>query len=156
LTFLKTTQQLEQVKGRKPTDEELAQVLNISPQQLEKIQAASTRTITRLETPLGEDKDSELANFIPDQSSPLPEKVVVHDLVTERLEEVLATLDPREERILRLRFGLNGEQRPYTLEEVGEMLGLTRERVRQIQNEALRHLRHPRRARLLKDFYDGR
>jgi RNA polymerase primary sigma factor len=104
-----------------------------------------------LEHPVGEDEDSELGNFIENDSSPTPSQSAYDKLLQEKIEQLLATLTPREARILRLRFGLqNG--RSYTLEEVGQKFGLTRERIRQIEGRALRRLRHPRRSRQLRDY----
>ena len=103
------------------------------------------------ERPVGEEEDSELGNFIEDEDAPTPPDSAYHHLLQEKLEDVLSTLTPREARILRLRFGLqNG--RSYTLEEVGKKFGLTRERIRQIEGQALRKLRHPRRSRQLRDY----
>ncbi|MCU0479896.1 MAG: sigma-70 family RNA polymerase sigma factor, partial [Anaerolineae bacterium] len=104
-----------------------------------------------LEQPVGEDEDSELGNFIENDSIPTPAQSTHDKLLHEKIEELLGTLTPREARILRLRFGLqNGKS--YTLEEVGEKFGLTRERIRQIEGKALRRLRHPRRSRHLRDY----
>jgi len=104
-----------------------------------------------LEQPVGEDEDSELGSFIENENAPAPGDATASVLLKEKLEELLSTLTPREARILRLRFGLqNG--RAYTLEEVGKKFGLTRERIRQIEGRALRRLRHPRRARQLRDY----
>jgi RNA polymerase primary sigma factor len=104
-----------------------------------------------LERPIGEDEDSELGSFIEDDAALTPNQSAYQSLLADRVEEMLATLSPREARILRLRFGLlNG--RSYTLEEVGQKFGLTRERIRQIEGKALRRLRHPRRSRQLRDY----
>ena len=100
---------------------------------------------------MGEEKDSELGSFIEDEETPPPPEVAERTLLRATLEELLDTLGPREARILRLRFGLQNGY-PYTLEEIGERFGLTRERIRQIEKQALRRLRHPRRSRLLKDY----
>jgi RNA polymerase primary sigma factor len=104
-----------------------------------------------LESPVGEDDDEELIAFVEDHVTPSPTDSAYEHLLREKVEEVLGTLSPREARVLRLRFGLSGE-RAYTLEEVGEKFGLTRERIRQIEGRALRRLRHPRRARQLRDY----
>ena len=106
-----------------------------------------------LETPIGEEEDSHLGDFIPDEASPAPADSASHTLLKEQLADVLSTLTPREEKVLRLRFGLeDGRQR--TLEEVGKEFSVTRERIRQIEAKALRKLRHPSRSRRLKDFLD--
>jgi RNA polymerase primary sigma factor len=104
-----------------------------------------------LETPVGDDEESELGMFIEDEFSPTPMQSAYQSMLKEKIEEVLSTLSPREARVLRLRFGLD-DGRAYTLEEVGQKFGLTRERIRQIEGKALRRLRHPRRARQLKDY----
>jgi RNA polymerase primary sigma factor len=104
-----------------------------------------------LESPVGDDEDSELGNFIEDEVNPTPLQSAYQSMLKEKLEEVLASLSPREARVLRLRFGLD-DGNPYTLEEVGRKFGLTRERIRQIEGRALRQLRHPRRARQLKEY----
>jgi len=104
-----------------------------------------------LESPVGDEDDSELGMFVEDEITPTPIQVAYSNLLRDKIEEVLATLSPREARILRLRFGLDNG-RAYTLEEVGQKFGLTRERIRQIEGKALRRLRHPRRARQLKDY----
>ncbi|MBE7511945.1 MAG: sigma-70 family RNA polymerase sigma factor [Anaerolineales bacterium] len=146
----KTARQLEQEYGRKPTPEEIATIMNLEPRKVQWMLKVSWRPLS-LEHPVGEDEDSELGSFIEDDSTPTPPQSAHENLLRERMEEVLATLTPREARILRLRFGLvNGKQ--YTLEEVGQKFGLTRERIRQIEGKALRRLRHPRRSRRLRDF----
>jgi RNA polymerase primary sigma factor len=104
-----------------------------------------------LESPIGDDDESELGMFVEDNSTPSPAQIVYQQMLRERVNEVLSTLSPREARILRLRFGLDND-RPYTLEEVGQKFGLTRERIRQIEGKALRRLRHPRRARMLREY----
>ena len=104
-----------------------------------------------LESPVGDDEESELGMFIEDELTPSPMQSVYQSMLKEKIDEVLGTLTPREARVLRLRFGLD-DGVPYTLEEVGEKFGLTRERIRQIEGKALRRLRHPRRARQLKDY----
>ena len=106
-----------------------------------------------LEKPVGEDQDSELGDFIEDDVSLTPSEETAHNLLAEKMEQVLATLTPREARILRLRFGLH-DGRAYTLKEVGAKFGLTRERIRQIERKALRRLRHPSRSRQLRDFLE--
>lgn len=146
----KTARQLEQAKGRKPTPEEIAEELDIEPRKVQWMLKVSWQPLS-LEHPVGEEEDSELGSFIEDDTTPTPPQSVYDNLLREKVEEVLATLTPREARILRLRFGLqNG--RSYTLEEVGRKFGLTRERIRQIEGKALRRLRHPRRSRQLRDY----
>lgn len=146
----KTARQLEQTHGRKPTPEEIASVLGLEPRKVQWMLKVSWQPLS-LEHPVGEEEDSELGSFIEDDSTPTPAQSVYDNLLREKVEEVLATLTPREARILRLRFGLqNG--RSYTLEEVGQKFGLTRERIRQIEGKALRRLRHPRRSRQLRDY----
>ena len=146
----KTARQLEQEHGRKPTAEEIAAEMDLEPRKVQWMLKVSWRPLS-LERPVGEEEDSELGSFIEDDTTPTPTQSAYQNLLREKVEEVLSTLTPREARILRLRFGLqNGRQ--YTLEEVGQKFGLTRERIRQIEGKALRRLRHPRRSRQLRDF----
>ena len=146
----KTARQLEQEHGRKPTPEEIGVEMGLEPRKVRWMLKVSWRPLS-LERPVGEDEDSELGAFIEDDSTPTPTLSAYQNLLREKVEEVLSTLTPREARILRLRFGLqNG--RSYTLEEVGQKFGLTRERIRQIEGKALRRLRHPRRSRQLRDY----
>jgi RNA polymerase primary sigma factor len=146
----KAARQLEQENGRKPTPEEIAEELDLEPRKVQWMLKVSWQPLS-LERPVGEEEDSELGSFIEDESTPTPTQTAHQNLLREKVEEVLATLTPREARILRLRFGLtNG--RSYTLEEVGQKFGLTRERIRQIEGRALRRLRHPRRSRQLRDY----
>jgi RNA polymerase primary sigma factor len=146
----KVARQLEQMYGRKPTPEEIAVELNVEPRKVQWMLKVSWRPLS-LERPVGEEEDTEFGAFIEDDTTPTPTQSAYQNLLREKVEEVLATLTPREARILRLRFGLqNG--RSYTLEEVGQKFGLTRERIRQIEGKALRRLRHPRRARQLRDY----
>jgi RNA polymerase primary sigma factor len=146
----KAARQLEQTYGRKPTPEEIAHELNLEPRKVQWMLKVSWRPLS-LERPVGEEEDTEFGAFIEDDTTPTPTQSAYQNLLKEKVEEVLATLTPREARILRLRFGLqNG--RSYTLEEVGQKFGLTRERIRQIEGKALRRLRHPRRSRQLRDY----
>lgn len=146
----KTARQLEQEHGRKPTPEEIAAEMDLEPRKVQWMLKVSWRPLS-LERPVGEEEDSELGSFIEDDTTPTPTQSVSSNLLREEVESVLSTLTPREARILRLRFGLqNGEC--YTLEEVGQKFGLTRERIRQIEGKALRRLRHPRRSRRLRSF----
>ncbi len=141
---------LEQDRGRKPTSEELAVEMDIKPSTVTWMFRVNQPPVS-LETPVGDDKDSELGSFIKDEDALLPPDTTNFHLLREKLEEILTTLTPREARIVRLRFGLqNG--RCYTLEEVGQKFGLTRERIRQIESRALWKLRHPRRSRQLRDY----
>jgi RNA polymerase primary sigma factor len=146
----KAARDLEQNYGRKPTPEEIAAELDLEPRKVQWMLKVSWRPLS-LERPVGEEEDTELGAFIEDDTTPTPTQSAYQNLLKEKVEEVLATLTPREARILRLRFGLqNG--RSYTLEEVGQKFGLTRERIRQIEGKALRRLRHPRRSRQLRDY----
>lgn len=147
----KLTHEMEQKLGRVPTTEELAQELDVPITKVEWMMRVSWLPLS-LESPINDDEeDSELGQFVEDQLTPTPIQSAYTKLLREKIEEVLDTLPPREARILRLRFGLeNGHN--YTLEEVGEKFGLTRERIRQIESKALRRLRHPRRSRQLRDY----
>lgn len=143
---------LEQKLSRKPTVDEIAEAMDTEPSKVQWMMRVSWQPLS-LEHPVGEDEDSELGNFIESEQEPAPSESTIDTLLKEKIEELLCTLNPREARILRLRFGLqNG--RSYTLEEVGQKFGLTRERIRQIEGRALRRLRHPRRSRKLRDFLD--
>jgi RNA polymerase primary sigma factor len=146
----KIARQLEQDIGRKPTPEEIAESMDLDPRKVQWMMRVSWRPLS-LETPVGEDEDTELGSFVEDDTTPTPTQTAYQNLLRDKIEEVLTTLSPREARILRLRFGLHNG-RPYTLEEVGQKFGLTRERIRQIEGKALRRLRHPRRARQLRDY----
>jgi RNA polymerase primary sigma factor len=143
-------QQLEQDWGRQPTPEEIAEELGLPAQKVQWMLKVSQRPLS-LEKPVGEEEDSELGSFIPDRDAPTPSDTAYHSLLQSKLDEVLTTLSPREARILQLRFGLQ-DGRSYTLEEVGRKFGLTRERIRQIEHEALDRLRHPSRSRQLRDY----
>jgi RNA polymerase primary sigma factor len=146
----KVARSLEQNYGRKPTPEEIAEELNLEPRKVQWMLKVSWRPLS-LERPVGEEEDVEFGSFVEDDTTPTPTQSAYQNLLKEKVEEVLSTLTPREARILRLRFGLqNG--RSYTLEEVGQKFGLTRERIRQIEGKALRRLRHPRRSRQLRDY----
>jgi RNA polymerase primary sigma factor len=146
----RTARELEQENGRAPTPEEIADEMDLEPRKVQWMLRVSWQPLS-LERPVGEEEDSELGAFIEDDSTPTPSQSAYHNLLTDKIEEILTTLSPREARILRLRFGLvNG--RSYTLEEVGQKFGLTRERIRQIEGKALRRLRHPRRSRQLRDY----
>jgi RNA polymerase primary sigma factor len=146
----KATHELEQRLGRIPSPEELAQEMDLDVKKVQWILKVSWLPLS-LESPMGDDEDSELGMFIEDEFSPTPMQSAYQSLLKDKIDEVLGTLSPREARVLRLRFGLDNGT-PYTLEEVGEKFGLTRERIRQIEGKALRRLRHPRRARQLKEY----
>lgn len=147
----RTTHEMEQKLGRIPTSEELAEEIGVNTNKVEWMMRVSWLPLS-LESPINDDEeDSELGMFIEDQITPTPIQSTYANLLREKVQEVLDTLPPREARILRLRFGLDSG-RAYTLEEVGQKFGLTRERIRQIESKALRRLRHPRRARQLKDY----
>lgn len=141
---------LEQKLGRTPTLEELAEAVELPVRRVQWTLMVSWLPLS-LESPVGDDEDSELGMFIEDEFSPTPLQSAYETMLREKLEEVLGTISAREARILRLRFGLDNGI-PYTLEEVGKKFGLTRERIRQIEGQALHRLRHPRRARQLKEY----
>lgn len=150
--LVRVSRQLVQELGREPTHEELAKELNMSVEKVREISKISQEPVS-LETPIGEEEDSHLGDFIPDDDAPAPSEAASFVLLKEQLTEVLKTLTPREGKVLRLRFGLDdGRQR--TLEEVGKEFDVTRERIRQIEAKALRKLRHPSRSKKLKDFLD--
>lgn len=149
-TMYKMAHKLEQDLGRPATTEEMANAMQVTIDRLQWMLQVSWTPIS-LESPVGDDEESEFGMFVEDEITPSPSQTAYENLLRERVEQVLATLSPREARIIRLRFGLeNGH--PYTLEEVGQKFGLTRERIRQIEGKALRRLRHPCRSRLLKDY----
>ncbi|MBQ3037557.1 MAG: RNA polymerase sigma factor RpoD [Clostridia bacterium] len=150
--LIRVSRQLVQELGREPTHEELAKELNMSLEKVREISKISQEPVS-LETPIGEEEDSHLGDFIPDDDAPAPSDAASFVLLKEQLVEVLKTLTPREEKVLKLRFGLeDGRQR--TLEEVGKEFNVTRERIRQIEAKALRKLRHPSRSKKLKDYLD--
>ncbi|NLA34039.1 MAG: RNA polymerase sigma factor RpoD [Tenericutes bacterium] len=142
--------QLTQELNREPTDEELAKKLNITVEKVREVYKISQDPVS-LETPIGEEEDSHLGDFISDERTMSPEEYATVELLKEELSHALLTLTDREEKVLRLRFGLDDGQ-CRTLEEVGQLFGVTRERIRQIEAKALRKLRHPSRSRKLKDF----
>jgi len=143
-------EQLEQETGRRPTPEEIAAQTGLNPTKVERLLRISRYPVS-LERPVGDDGDTEFGDFIEDDESPPPTEVAYQQLLRETLEEVMTALSPREARILRLRFGLR-DGRAHTLEEVGEKFGLTRERIRQIEHQALDRLRHPHRSKQLRDY----
>ena len=148
--LLRVSHQLTQKLGRNPTTDELAQALDVTPKKVENMIQVARRPIS-LETPTDEEEDSVLGDFIEDEESPAPTSTVTQNLLKEQLQDVLGSLPPREVRILQLRYGLLDGQ-SYTLEEVGRKMGVTRERVRQIEAQALSRLRHPNHRRLLVDY----
>ena len=148
----KVTRKLAQDLSRKPTEEELAQEMNISITKLRDIIKVAQEPLS-LETPIGKEEDSRLGDFIEDKEADAPVKTVVHELLRDDLAKVLSDLSPREKDVLRLRFGMDdGKQR--TLEEVGQLFGVTRERIRQIEAKALRKLRQPKRSKCLKEYVE--
>ena len=150
--FVRVSRQLVQELGREPTPEELAKELNMPVDKVREISKISQEPVS-LETPIGEEEDSHLGDFIPDEDAPAPSEAASFVLLKEQLGAVLETLSEREAKVLRLRFGLD-DGRARTLEEVGKEFDVTRERIRQIEAKALRKLRHPSRSKKLKDFLD--
>lgn len=150
--LIRVSRQLLQELGRDPTPEEIAAAMEIPVERVREIQKVAQEPVS-LETPIGEEEDSHLGDFIEDEDAPAPAEAASYILLKEQLEGVLDTLTPREEKVLRLRFGLD-DGRSRTLEEVGQEFGVTRERIRQIEAKALRKLRHPSRSRKLKDYLD--
>ena len=148
----KVSSQLLHKNGHEPTAEEIAKEIDMSVDKVREIMRVAQEPVS-LETPIGEEEDSHLGDFIPDDDAPAPADAASHILLKEQLSEVLHTLTPREEKVLRLRFGLE-DGRSRTLEEVGKEFNVTRERIRQIEAKALRKLRHPSRSKKLKDFLD--
>ena len=150
--FLRVSRRLVQEYGREPTSEEISQGMEISPEKVREILKISQEPVS-LETPIGEEEDSHLGDFIEDQAALAPVDAASYHLLKEQVESVLESLNEREARVLQLRFGLE-DGRSRTLEEVGREFGVTRERIRQIEAKALRKLRHPSRSRKLRDFLE--
>ncbi len=148
----KISSQLLHANGREPSAEEVAEEIDMPVEKVREIMRVAQEPVS-LETPIGEEEDSHLGDFIPDDDAPAPADAASHTLLKETLGNVLDTLTPREEKVLRLRFGLE-DGRSRTLEEVGKEFNVTRERIRQIEAKALRKLRHPSRSKKLKDFLD--
>ena len=148
----KVSSQLLHEMGHDPSAEEIAERLEMPVDKVREIMRVAQEPVS-LETPIGEEEDSHLGDFIPDDDAPIPAEAASQTLLKEQLADVLKTLTPREEKVLRLRFGLE-DGRPRTLEEVGKEFNVTRERIRQIEAKALRKLRHPSRSRKLRDFLD--
>ncbi|CDG35589.1 RNA polymerase sigma factor RpoD [Acetivibrio thermocellus] len=150
--LIRVSRQLLQELGREPHPEEIAKEMNMPVEKVREIMKISQEPVS-LETPIGEEEDSHLGDFIPDDDAPAPSEAAAFTLLKEQLVDVLDTLTPREEKVLRLRFGLD-DGRARTLEEVGKEFNVTRERIRQIEAKALRKLRHPSRSKKLKDYLD--
>lgn len=150
--LIRVSRQLLQELGREPTPEEIAAEMELSTDKVREIMKIAQEPVS-LETPIGEEDDSHLGDFIEDQEALAPADAAAYELLKEQLEDVLDTLTEREENVLRLRFGLD-DGRTRTLEEVGKVFGVTRERIRQIEAKALRKLRHPSRSKRLKDFLE--
>ncbi|MFI2857448.1 RNA polymerase sigma factor RpoD [Paenibacillus sp. JSM ZJ436] len=150
--LIRVSRQLLQELGREPSPEEIAAEMELSVEKVREIMKIAQEPVS-LETPIGEEDDSHLGDFIEDQEALAPADAAAYELLKEQLEDVLDTLTEREENVLRLRFGLD-DGRTRTLEEVGKVFGVTRERIRQIEAKALRKLRHPSRSKRLKDFLE--
>ena len=150
--LIRVQRQLLQELGRDPFPEEISKVMDLPVEKVREIQKIAQEPVS-LETPIGEEEDSHLGDFIPDDDAPAPAEAAAFTMVKEQLINVLDTLTPREEKVLRLRFGLD-DGRARTLEEVGKEFNVTRERIRQIEAKALRKLRHPSRSKKLKDYLD--
>ncbi len=150
--LIRVSRQLLQELGREPTAQEIAEEMDIPVERVREIMKIAQEPVS-LETPIGEEEDSHLGDFIEDEDAPAPAEAASFMLLKEQLEDVLDTLTPREEKVLRLRFGLD-DGRSRTLEEVGQEFGVTRERIRQIEAKALRKLRHPSRSKKLKDYLE--
>ncbi|MBS4026917.1 MAG: RNA polymerase sigma factor RpoD [Clostridia bacterium] len=150
--LIRVSRQLLQELGREPIADEIAEVMEIPVERVREIMKIAQEPVS-LETPIGEEEDSHLGDFIEDEDAPAPAEAASFILLKEQLQEVLDTLTPREEKVLRLRFGLD-DGRSRTLEEVGQEFGVTRERIRQIEAKALRKLRHPSRSKKLKDYLE--
>jgi len=150
--LIRISRKLMQTLGREPTPEEIAEKLEVTPDKVREILKISQKT-TSLETPIGDDEDSYLGDFIEDTKQATPYELTSQRLLRENIEEVLSALSDRESKVLELRFGLRGAK-PMTLEEVGREFGVTRERIRQIEAKALRKLKHPSKRRMLQDYLD--
>ena len=148
----RTARQLQQENGKEPTTDEIAKKLGMTSERVREIMKIAQDPVS-LETPIGEEEDSHLGDFVEDNETPAPSETASYALLREQLSDVLRTLTPREEQVLKLRFGLE-DGRTRTLEEVGKQFDITRERIRQIEAKALRKLRHPSRSKLLKDYLE--
>lgn len=150
--LIRISRKLMQEKGRDPTPEEIGAQMDLTPEKVREILKISQKT-TSLETPIGDDKDSQLGDFIEDTKQPSPYEMTSQRLLRENIDEVLSALSGREAKVLEMRFGLR-EQKPMTLEEVGKEFGVTRERIRQIEAKALRKLKHPSKRKMLQDYLE--
>ena len=150
--LMRVSRRLVQEYGREPTTQEISEGMEVPPERVREILKVSQEPVS-LETPIGEEEDSHLGDFIEDRSAPAPADAATYQLLREQVDDVLETLSDRERRVLQLRFGLE-DGRSRTLEEVGRDFGVTRERIRQIEAKALRKLRHPSRSRKLRDFLE--
>lgn len=151
--LIRVSRKLMQEMGREPTPEEVAQEMEIEPAKVREIMKISQKT-TSLETPIGDEEDSYLGDFIPDETQPSPYDATSMKMLKENVDEVLRSLSDRESKVLKMRFGLEETKRPMTLEEVGREFGVTRERIRQIEAKALRKLKHPSQRKKLQDYLD--
>ena len=149
----RTTRKLVQELGREPTPEEIGGRMGVSPDKIRTMLKVESEPVS-LDTPIGQDEDSYLADFIIDPKVVPPTDAILRLDLSEQTRKAMATLTPREEKVLKMRFGI-GEKEDYTLEDVGEKFGVTRERIRQIESKALRKLRHPSRSRLLRYFVEA-
>ena len=147
---IRTSHSMVQALGREPSAEEIAKEMKMDVSKVEEILKIAQEPVS-LETPIGEEDDSHLGDFIQDTEASQPAEAASYTLLREQLEDVLSTLSPREEQVLRMRFGL-ADGKAHTLEEVGKEFDVTRERIRQIESKALRKLRHPSRSKKLRDF----
>ena len=150
--LMRVSRRLVQEYGREPTSEEIGRQMDVGPEKVREIVRVSQEPVS-LETPIGEEEDSHLGDFIEDQGTISPVEAASQQLMREQVQEVLSTLTPREQKVLILRFGLE-DGRSRTLEEVGREFNVTRERIRQIEAKALRKLRHPSRSKKLRDFLE--
>jgi RNA polymerase primary sigma factor len=152
--LVRTSRSLVQIKGREPSSEEIAEKMGMPVSKVRKILKIAQEPIS-LETPIGEEEDSHLGDFIEDQKAVSPSDAVINTSLKKEIEDILKTLTPREEMVIKLRFGI-GDGSERTLEEVGQIFSVTRERIRQIEAKALRKLRHPSRSKVIKNFLNGR
>ena len=150
--LVRVQRQLVQELGRDPSPEEIGQEMNLDVERVREIMKIAQEPVS-LETPIGEEEDSHLGDFIEDKKAVLPGEAMIVKNLVEQVQRVLSTLTPREEKVLRMRFGI-GEKYDHTLEEVGQDFSVTRERIRQIEAKSLRKLRHPSRSKRLKSFVD--
>ena len=152
--LVRTSRSLVQIKGREPSSEEIAEKMGMPVSKVRKILKIAQEPIS-LETPIGEEEDSHLGDFIEDQKAVSPSDAVINTSLKKEIEDILKTLTPREEMVIKFRFGI-GDGSERTLEEVGQIFSVTRERIRQIEAKALRKLRHPSRSKVIKNFLNGR